>query len=134
MRDHPTMFLFMYVHLFWIKNVNNSYFNVLVGHTSPTVIDVTLAFRDLGINLSELEEYVEYVASVPCSVSVPKFPVERESHLNLLKPGSREVVTRPVHIHEHLPAMHPELEGRVSHFFLLFKFSFSLLLSYSNRY
>ncbi|XP_054279774.1 transcription initiation factor TFIID subunit 3-like isoform X2 [Macrosteles quadrilineatus] len=80
------------------------------GHTSPTVTDVTLAFKDLGINISELEEYVEYVASVPCAVSVPKFPLERESHLNLLKPGSREVVTRPVHIHEHLPAMHPQLE------------------------
>lgn len=69
------------------------------------------AFSDMGINVSELEEYVEYVAPVPCTVSVPKYPVERESHLNLLKPGSREVVTRPVHIHEHLPAMYPELEG-----------------------
>lgn len=73
--------------------------------------DIMRAFSDMGINVSELEEYVEYVAPVPCAVSVPKYPVERESHLNLLKPGSREVVTRPVHIHEHLPAMYPELEG-----------------------
>ncbi|XP_046682017.1 transcription initiation factor TFIID subunit 3-like isoform X2 [Homalodisca vitripennis] len=80
------------------------------GHTSPTVADIALAFNDWGVNISELEEYVEYVAPVPCAISVPKFPVERDSHLNLLKPGSREVVTRPVHIHEHLPAMHPQLE------------------------
>lgn len=73
--------------------------------------DIMRAFNDLYISVSELEEYVEYVAPVPCTVSVPKYPVECESHLNLLKPGSREVVTRPVHIHEHLPAMYPELEG-----------------------
>lgn len=80
------------------------------GHTDPNLHDLGLAFRDMGINISDLEEYVQYVASVPCAKEVPKYPIERESHLNLLKPGSREVVTRPVHIHEHLPAMHPELE------------------------
>uniref|UniRef100_A0A1B6D8S1 PHD-type domain-containing protein n=2 Tax=Clastoptera arizonana TaxID=38151 RepID=A0A1B6D8S1_9HEMI len=80
------------------------------GHTVPMLEDVSLAFRDMSISTAELQEYVEYVASVPCQVQVPKYPVPRESHLNLLKPGSREVVTRPVHIHEHLPAMHPQLE------------------------
>lgn len=84
---------------------------ISVGHTVPMLDDMGLAFKDMGISISELEEYVEYVASVPCDILVPKYPVERESHLNLLKPGSREVVTRPVHIHEHLPAMHPQLEG-----------------------
>lgn len=83
----------------------------LVGHTQPTILDIALAFKDLGVSVTELEEYVQYVAPVPCAINVPKYPVERESHLNLLKPGSREVVTRPVHIHEHLPAMHPQLEG-----------------------
>lgn len=87
------------------------FYFLLVGHTIPTLDDVGLAFRDMGISVPELEEYVEYVASVPCAIELPKYPIEKESHLNLLKPGSREVVTRPVHIHEHLPAMHPELEG-----------------------
>ncbi|XP_039298647.1 transcription initiation factor TFIID subunit 3 isoform X2 [Nilaparvata lugens] len=64
----------------------------------------------MGITTDDLSEYVEYVATIPSQREVPKYPVERESHLNLLKPGSQEVVTRPVHIHEHLPAMHPELE------------------------
>ncbi|XP_075219426.1 TBP-associated factor 3 [Lycorma delicatula] len=80
------------------------------GHTDPTLHDLGLAFRDMGISISELEEYVENVPSVPFPKEIPKYPTERENHLNLLKPGSREVVTRPVHIHEHLPAMHPELE------------------------
>ncbi|RZF33682.1 hypothetical protein LSTR_LSTR007060 [Laodelphax striatellus] len=80
------------------------------GHTQPTLHDLGLAFKDMGITTVDLSEYVEYVATIPSQREVPKYPVERESHLNLLKPGSQEVVTRPVHIHEHLPAMHPELE------------------------
>lgn len=44
---------------------------------------------------------------MPCIVNVPKFPIPKESNLNFLKPGSKEVVTRPVHIHEHLPPIHP---------------------------
>jgi len=83
-----------------------------VGHTTPNLDDLGLAFRDLGISVRDLEEYVQYVESVPCAVDVPKFPVPSESHLNFLKPGSREVVHRPVYVHEHLPPMHPEMEGK----------------------
>ncbi|PNF17120.1 hypothetical protein B7P43_G09094 [Cryptotermes secundus] len=80
------------------------------GHTVPNLDDVGLAFRDMGINLPDLEEYIRNVDSVPCVYEIPKYPIPRDSHLNFLKPGSREVVTRPVHVHEHLPPMHPEME------------------------
>ncbi|XP_022197218.2 transcription initiation factor TFIID subunit 3 [Nilaparvata lugens] len=80
------------------------------GHTRPTLHDLGLAFQDMKINTGDLQEYIEYVATIPLRREVPKYPISKESHLNLLKPGSREVVTRPVHIHEHLPAMYPELE------------------------
>lgn len=86
-------------------------FSLSVGRTEPILEDITLAFNACGISIEELEEYVSQVAPVPCTHPVPKYPIDKESHLNLLKPGSREVVTRPVHIHEHLPAMHPQLEG-----------------------
>ncbi|KAJ9590828.1 hypothetical protein L9F63_016138, partial [Diploptera punctata] len=76
----------------------------------PNLDDVGLAFRDMNINLLELEEYIRNVDSVPCVYEIPKYPIPRDSHLNFLKPGSREVVTRPVHVHEHLPPMHPEME------------------------
>lgn len=72
--------------------------------------DVALAFRDLNIQLPDLEEYIVNVDPVPCAVHAPKFPIPKESNLNFLKPGSKEVVTRPVHIHEHLPAINP-LDG-----------------------
>lgn len=70
-----------------------------------------MAFADLNIQLSDLEEYIGNVDPVPCAIDVPKFPVPKESHLNFLKPGSKEVVTRSVHIHEHLPPIYPEKEG-----------------------
>ncbi|RZB39553.1 transcription initiation factor TFIID subunit 3 [Asbolus verrucosus] len=65
----------------------------------------------MGISVSELEEYVKYVNFGPPPSAVPKYPIPKEDHLNFLKPGSKEVVTRPVHIHEHLPPMNPLLEG-----------------------
>lgn len=88
------------------------YFNVfIVGRTEPNLDDLGLTFQYMNIDIQELAEYVKNVDSVPCSVQVPQYPVQRENHLNFLKPGSREVVTRPVHIHEHLPAMYPDTEG-----------------------
>lgn len=84
------------------------------GRTRPNLDDVGLAFNELGIELRELEEYVDYVDSVPCNVQVPKYPLSKDSHLNFLKPGSKEVVTRPVHVHEHLPPTILETEEEYS--------------------
>lgn len=81
------------------------------GRTEPNLDDVALAFGDLNIHIPDLEEYIVNVDSVPCIFQVPKFPTHKDSHLNFLKAGSKEVVTRPVHVHEHLPPIHPQ-EGR----------------------
>lgn len=94
----------------------------LDGRTEPNLDDVALAFHDLNIQLSDLDEYISNVDPVPCATEVPKFPIAKESHLNFLKPGSKEVVTRPVHIHEHLPPIYPDKEGNdsiISSFFFL---------------
>ncbi|XP_044740856.1 transcription initiation factor TFIID subunit 3 isoform X1 [Chrysoperla carnea] len=80
------------------------------GMTEPNLDHVALMMRDLHIQTHEIEEYINWVEPVPCNIVVPKLPVPREPQLNFLKPGSREVVTRPVHVHEHLPPMYPELE------------------------
>ncbi|CAD7094011.1 unnamed protein product [Hermetia illucens] len=82
----------------------------LYSRTEANLDDVGLAFRDLGVNIPDLLEYINNVDSVPCAVDVPHYPVRKESSLNLLKPGSKEVITRPVHIHEHLPPIFPEKE------------------------
>ncbi|XP_026470336.1 transcription initiation factor TFIID subunit 3-like isoform X3 [Ctenocephalides felis] len=82
----------------------------LFGRTEPNLNDLALVFKDKKISIGDLEEYVQYVEPVPFIKPVPQYPIPRESHLNFLKPGSREVLTRPVHIHEYLPPMYPEQE------------------------
>ncbi|XP_031336162.1 transcription initiation factor TFIID subunit 3 isoform X3 [Photinus pyralis] len=81
------------------------------GMTDPNLDHLGLTFRDFHINLSELQEYVKNVDCAESGTAIPKYPIPKEDHLNFLKPGSKEVVTRQVHIHEHLPPMHPLLEA-----------------------
>lgn len=57
--------------------------------------------------MSDILEYVSYVDPVVPVHEIPKYPIPKESHFNFLKPGSKEVLTRPVHIHEHLPPLNP---------------------------
>lgn len=79
------------------------------NRTEPNLHDLALVFRDLHIQLPELADYVHSVPPVPPPIS-EKFPKPKETNLNFLKPGSHEVVTRPMHVHEHLPPMYPEKE------------------------
>ncbi|XP_018560819.1 transcription initiation factor TFIID subunit 3 [Anoplophora glabripennis] len=103
-----TDILARYVHQ--ISKTTNNYASEF-GQTEPNLDHLGLAFHEMGINLQELEEYVTYVNFAPGPAPVPKFPIPKENNLNFLKPGSKEVVTRPVYIHEHLPPMYPLLEG-----------------------
>lgn len=80
------------------------------NRTEPNLLDLGLVFRDLHIQLPELADYTRCVPPVPTPVKSEKFPKPKESNLNFLKPGSHEVVTRPMHVHEHLPPMYPEKE------------------------
>lgn len=80
------------------------------NRTEPNLNDLGLVFQDLNVQIPELAEYTRCVPSVPLPIPVDKFPKPKESNLNFLKPGSHEVVTRPMHVHEHLPPMYPEKE------------------------
>ncbi|XP_050673951.1 transcription initiation factor TFIID subunit 3 [Leptidea sinapis] len=80
------------------------------NRTEPNLNDLGLVFRDLHIQLPDLSEFTQSVPSVPPPVKTENFPKPKESNLNFLKPGSHEVVTRPMHVHEHLPPMYPEKE------------------------
>ncbi|XP_025157013.1 transcription initiation factor TFIID subunit 3 isoform X1 [Harpegnathos saltator] len=99
----------MQEYLLRISKLTHQYSEIL-GRTEPNLDDLGLAFQYMNIDIPELAEYVKNVDSVQYPVQVPQYPVRRENHLNFLKPGSREVVTRPVHVHEHLPAMYPDTE------------------------
>lgn len=83
------------------------YLNVLGNRSEANINDLELAFKDMGINMAEVMEYISYVDPIVPVIDAPKIPVSKESHFNFLKPGSKEVLTRPVHIHEHLPPLNP---------------------------
>lgn len=92
-----------------------------MGRCESNLDDLGLAFQDLNVDINDLEEYVRNVDPVPCVINPPKLPVHRESHLNFLKPGSREVLRRPIHIQEHLPPMYPDKEGETYRLNILYK-------------
>lgn len=79
-----------------------------------------MAFRDKDVSIPDLIKYLKQVGSVEFPHLIPKFPIPTKSNLNIMKPGSREIVTRPIYIHEHLPTMFPEQSGKIW-FKLIFK-------------
>lgn len=111
LEPHQDLFTYMYM---WPSII--FFFFFIVGRLDATLDDLGLAFRDLGINLSELEDYVKHVDPLPFAHEVVAFPAPKENNLHFPKPNSREVVQRLEdedfeHIHEHLPPMYPEQEG-----------------------
>lgn len=88
-------------------STQRSHILILDNRTESNLDDLGLAFRDMGIDMNEILEYVSYVDPIVPAHDVPKYPIPKETHLNFLKPGSKEVLTRPVHIHEHLPPLNP---------------------------
>ncbi|GAB0098591.1 hypothetical protein DMENIID0001_143440 [Sergentomyia squamirostris] len=85
-------------------------FTELAHRTEPNLDDLSEAFNDWKINYADVLEYIKNVSPEECAVKVPQYPAKKESHLNFLKPGSKEVLTRPVHIPEYMPPMLVEQE------------------------
>lgn len=80
------------------------------NRTEPNLDDLALTFKDFGIVLQEIEEYVNNVEPVPFVHKISQFPVKHSSNLQHPKPESREIHTRPEHIPDYLPLMRPDLE------------------------
>lgn len=80
------------------------------NRSEPNIVDLGLAFRLMGIQLSELEEYVNNVEPVAFAHQVAAFPLAHKSNFQFPKPKSRAVAQRPEWIHEYLPLTHPEQE------------------------
>lgn len=75
--------------------------------TEANLNDIYITLSNLNVNITELSDYANNVEPVPLSVEVPKFPAHKNTNLNFLKPGSKEVLIRPVHIYEYLPPILP---------------------------
>jgi hypothetical protein len=92
------------------------------NRTTANMVDVERTLSDMGVDWTELEDYVENfdggggagkdAATRP--TPIPNFPAEAETKLNFLKPGSREVLHRKIYVNEYFPPMYPELEEDVA--------------------
>lgn len=80
------------------------------NRTHAGLPDLALAFADLNVSLPELRDYLAQVPASPARLAPPPYPLPRSPRLHFLKPGSREVLTRPVHIPEYLPPVTDEKE------------------------
>lgn len=79
----------------------------LANRTEPTIKDVFMSLKILGIDVYELLDYIGNVEPVPFFQEISKYPIKRDQNMNFLKPGSSETLTRPVHIFEYLPPILP---------------------------
>lgn len=74
----------------------------------PDLQDVEKAFRQKSISLADLRRYMKSTCPIKFPHNLPVLNIPGKNVLNTIKPGSREIVTRPIHIHEHLPTMYAE--------------------------
>lgn len=74
----------------------------------PDIEDVEKAFRQKSISLNELRRYIKSTGPVKFPHNLPVLMVPGKNVFNTIKPGSREIVTRPIHVHEHLPTLYSE--------------------------
>ena len=69
------------------------FFQLSANRTEPNLADVFQAFRDLGINLSDLAEFTQEVESLPPPEPIPRYPVPRSStHIYHAPSGGKPAV------------------------------------------
>uniref|UniRef100_A0AAY4BMT9 Transcription initiation factor TFIID subunit 3 n=1 Tax=Denticeps clupeoides TaxID=299321 RepID=A0AAY4BMT9_9TELE len=80
-------------------------YSELYGRTDPMLDDVGQAFRLLGVNLAELEDYVHNLEPVGFAHQTPLFPVSKNNMLQFPQPGTRDTEERMEHIPDYMPPL-----------------------------
>ncbi|XP_075998320.1 transcription initiation factor TFIID subunit 3 [Genypterus blacodes] len=80
-------------------------YSELYGRTDPVLDDVSQAFRQLGVSLSELEDYVHNLEPVAFAHQTPLFPVSKNNVMQFPQPGARDAEERKDYIPEYLPPL-----------------------------
>uniref|UniRef100_A0A8C5MSU4 Transcription initiation factor TFIID subunit 3 n=1 Tax=Leptobrachium leishanense TaxID=445787 RepID=A0A8C5MSU4_9ANUR len=75
----------------------------LYGRTDPVLDDVGQAFKLMGVNLHELEDYIHNIEPVTFPHPLPSFPVSKNNVLQFPPPGSKDVDDRKEYIPDYLP-------------------------------
>ncbi|MED6283149.1 transcription initiation factor TFIID subunit 3 [Characodon lateralis] len=80
-------------------------YSELYGRTDPVLDDLSQAFRLMGVNLSELEDYVNNLEPVPFTHQTPLFPVNKNNVLQFPQAGVRDAEERKDYIPEYMPPL-----------------------------
>lgn len=74
--------------------------------------DLSQAFRLLGVNLGELEDYVHNLEPVAFAHQMPLFPVSKNNLLQFPQPGARDAVERKDYVPDYMPPLVSLQEGQ----------------------
>ncbi|XP_053572412.1 transcription initiation factor TFIID subunit 3 isoform X2 [Bombina bombina] len=75
----------------------------LYGRTDPVLDDIGQAFKLMGVNLHELEDYIHNIEPVTFPHQIPSFPVSKNNVLQFPPSGSKDVEDRKEYIPDYLP-------------------------------
>ncbi|KAK6488119.1 mRNAion initiation factor TFIID subunit 3-like [Huso huso] len=78
-------------------------YSELYGRTDPMLDDVGPAFKLMGVNLSELEDYVHNLEPVGFAHQIPLFPVSKNNILQFPQPGTQDAEERKEYIPDYMP-------------------------------
>ncbi|XP_018421903.1 PREDICTED: transcription initiation factor TFIID subunit 3 isoform X2 [Nanorana parkeri] len=78
-------------------------YSELYGRTDPVLDDVGQAFKLMGVNLHELEDYIHNIEPVTFPQQIPAFPVSKNNVLQFPPPGSKDIEDRKEYIPDYLP-------------------------------
>ncbi|XP_072003513.1 transcription initiation factor TFIID subunit 3 isoform X1 [Engystomops pustulosus] len=78
-------------------------YSELYGRTDPVLDDVGQAFKLMGVNIHELEDYIHNIEPVTFPHQIPSFPVTKNNVLQFPPPGSKDVEDRKEYIPDYLP-------------------------------
>ncbi|KAJ7406990.1 TATA-box binding protein associated factor 3 [Willisornis vidua] len=81
------------------------------GRTDPILDDVGDAFKLMGVNLHELEDYIHNIEPVTFAHQIPSFPVTKNNVLQFPQPGSKDAEERKEYIPDYLPPIVSSQEG-----------------------
>ncbi|NP_001364051.1 TATA-box binding protein associated factor 3 S homeolog [Xenopus laevis] len=78
-------------------------YSELYGRTDPVLDDVGQAFKLMGVNINELEDYIHNIEPVTFPHPIPSFPVSKNNALQFPPPGSKDAEDRKAYIPDYLP-------------------------------
>ncbi|XP_078533158.1 transcription initiation factor TFIID subunit 3 isoform X2 [Lissotriton helveticus] len=78
-------------------------YSELYGRTDPLLDDVGQAFKLMGVNLHELEDYIHNIEPVTFPHQIPYFPVSKNNVLQFPQPGSKDAEERKEYIPDYMP-------------------------------